>query len=389
MEIRTKELKKFKLGLKAERIIADKILPQIPKKMRGYRPYDILPRILARKPTPETLKEIIKTLPMVPKKERVHFFYQIVPWIMDYKPRPAWKVIRQIFPNIPMKDHDEFFGNGLPETLKYNPSVYTWKKIVLMLPETPEEHRYNLFKYGLPEMLKQKTKAGELKQKWKNVTGILSTMPEEYHRDFFRQSLAHIIGINPTPENTSEMIKTAKSYLKGHEDDYFFNRVVAENYGRLTKPRGVISSADMLSFYKESSKLIPLGGGLNSIIRVIRKEAFKAWKEAFEDEYLKNHVEPILEKNGSLRAYASKDGLYRVYTKYCGIPFLEFTKQHPEHLEELENQKDKIIKRLNELRINHMHAQRNFVVDENDGKPVVKLIDFDAAVQHSEQPNSL
>ncbi|MFA4946611.1 MAG: hypothetical protein WC607_03700 [Candidatus Micrarchaeia archaeon] len=270
---------------------------------------------------------------------------------------------------------------GLPNTLKHEPTLETWAAIEEILPTIPEEHRWRFFVSSLPETLKHKPTPEKLKQTWATIAEILPTIPEEHLPSFFNR-LPKVILRNPAQDELEQMVANAKDYLEGHPGDYFFGKVVAENFGRIAPPEGKFNR---LSFEK-TGMLIPLGGrDKGGIIRIIRPNAFEAWKKAYEDSKLRRHVEPILEKNGKLRAYVRPDGTYRVYTRYAGTRVPDYLIQNPGKKSQVETQQQKIRLALYRLGIDYgPHQTRhdhdgNFTVETVNGKPVVKLIDFDLA----------
>ena len=144
-------------------------------------------------------------------------------------------------------------------------------------------------------------------------------------------------------------------------------------------------------FEKTGSKTVLLGSNLTGkvIIRIINEEAFFAWRRAFEAkktwkeigfDYIP--VEPILTKHGKLRAYKTKDGMYRVSTKIVGESFATFLEnpKNSKFREIVEHQKYKIYYGLKKLNIEHGHLHYgNFCVEFHGEQPRVYVIDFDRA----------
>ena len=151
-------------------------------------------------------------------------------------------------------------------------------------------------------------------------------------------------------------------------------------------------------FVKTGSDTFLLGGNLvgKSIVRVISKNAFDAWKKAFLDGVA---VEPILKsKRGRLRFREitennpKKDwnkGKVLVFSKVLGPSvesFLSVLRNERVYGRVIREQKDKINRDLTRLSIRHGHLHdNNFCIHwekDSAGKrfPKVYLIDFDLAV---------
>ena len=86
-----------------------------------------------------------------------------------------------------------------------------------------------------------------------------------------------------------------------------------------------------------------------------------------------------------VKAFPLKNGTVRVFCKYEGEVFSAYKEEHPELSDDLENQREDIVNRLNDLGIVHGHLHiGNFTVKEEKGlfsikKITVKAIDFDEA----------
>ncbi|GEM_PF-6164068 len=146
-------------------------------------------------------------------------------------------------------------------------------------------------------------------------------------------------------------------------------------------------------FTKTGSRIVLLGGKFvgEVIVRIVPEPAFLAWKKAFEAKDIWQSVgfdyvpiEPILIKGKELRAYKTKDGTYRVYTKVLGPSLEEFLKSNAQDSlkSKLKNDEEVIRKVLAvNLAIAHGHDHRsNFCVEFSAGKPRLYLIDFDQAI---------
>lgn len=147
-------------------------------------------------------------------------------------------------------------------------------------------------------------------------------------------------------------------------------------------------------FKKSGSETILLGDRLagKAIVRIIKEEPFLAWKKAFEAvDYWRRKgfdyipIEPILSRNGKLRASKMKDGKYRVVCRVLGENLSEFlSDQNQKNLElfqdDLRKQWSKITSGLDDLGINHGHPHwANMCVEMKNGKPRLYAIDFDQA----------
>ena len=308
-----------------------------------------------------------------------------------------------ILPAIPKEDRPNFFACGLPATLTHNPNQKSWKTIAKIMPKMPQNYLWTFFAYLLPATLRYNPTPEALRQTWKTISEIIPYIPQDHHWFFFTDSLHTTLERKPTTTELAQQVNIAKSYISRHPDDDFFGKIVAENFGRLAPENRRIGR---LKFKKTGSQLIPLSGSLTGyMIRIIRPAAFEAWKIAHQDEQLKDHIEPILaakefiEKTGKSRALefntTSGEKLVRVYSRYAGKQLPAFIKANPRHAQEVTAQKEQIFKRLEELGINFGHQwwgdpsgrthERNFVVEMMDGKPVVRLIDFDQAAVRPNQ----
>lgn len=126
----------------------------------------------------------------------------------------------------------------------------------------------------------------------------------------------------------------------------------------------------------------------------IPKEAFMAWRKAFEHNWeneglTHNPIEPILKKNGKYRAFENKDKTLRVSVKVIqGRSMLTFLRAFGKEAEtdwrvvmEAKRQKAVIESTLKKLNITHSHLHpANFIIEMVEGKPRVYLVDFDAAL---------
>jgi len=147
-------------------------------------------------------------------------------------------------------------------------------------------------------------------------------------------------------------------------------------------------------FGKTGSETILLGGSLvgKAIIRIISDQAFQGWKKAFEAEMVWKGlgfdyvpIEPILTQGDKLRAYQTKEGLWRVSTRVLGPSLKDYSasyyKEYSQYKQELAVMKAKIERGLNILNIHHGHLhESNFCIEMHQGKIRLYAIDFDQAV---------
>ncbi|MBR9703144.1 hypothetical protein GOV10_03850 [Candidatus Woesearchaeota archaeon] len=183
-------------------------------------------------------------------------------------------------------------------------------------------------------------------------------------------------------ENIKQLIQVcnlANDLTKLNNDPVFGKKLIADNIRHIGDLKKKFSR---LNFEKTGSDLIPLGGSLiGYLIRIIPEESFRAWRVAFEAGI---PTEPLFKrKTGEYRAVRRKDGKVAVITKYCGVQ-LEWYKRYEQGeqtlFRELDRQKENIISKMNQLGIAHGHSHDgNFVIEFEDNKPVLRIIDFDIA----------
>jgi hypothetical protein len=170
----------------------------------------------------------------------------------------------------------------------------------------------------------------------------------------------------------------AKRYFNEVGFTVYTKKIVNENFWNFTDDERIFNRLKFEKTRLESEKadntLIPLGGRFKTkyLIRTISQKSYEAWKKAQEANI------PIEE---IVRAYSAKDGNVRVYCKYAGEQLFEFVRKHPKLRRKMYRQQNKIIKSLENLGIRHGHLHDgNFTVAEENGKLVVRVIDFDQAV---------
>lgn len=163
--------------------------------------------------------------------------------------------------------------------------------------------------------------------------------------------------------------------------------------------QGTLGVVKRREFDKTGARTVLLGGNLvgKVIVRIVSEGAFLAWKKAFEadESWTKagfdyTPVEPILMKNGKLRAYkfkSQKYTFYRVFTRVIAGPSLAEALMHKENFNlnqsqanALEKTQLKIILVLGNIGIIHGHLHSdNFVVEIDSDGPRLCVIDFGEA----------
>ncbi len=194
---------------------------------------------------------------------------------------------------------------------------------------------------------------------------------------------------------------------------FFIQKVISENQFNLAS---LDTAVNRLRFDKTGSELIPLGGKLTGyIIRVVPESSFESWKkadEALRAAGLPDRVEPILRVyrrltpkggakipllSGGRWMVSTVGGLVSVVTRYCGeqykivaendrMKYSAIFKLPSDELNaELRKQRAAILHVLNKAGVEHGHPHDgNFTVDIKDGKPFVRIIDFDKASSRTE-----
>lgn len=174
-------------------------------------------------------------------------------------------------------------------------------------------------------------------------------------------------------EKLKESVGIARQYWERLGKSEYAEYVIKWNLDRL---RPLDAKINRLEFAKSGSRLIPLGGKLTGLmIRIINKSALKAWKAAI------SYCVPCEE---IVRSSPWSKYKALVVCRYAGDNFSKFAffnkAEHPELVQEAERQRDSIIELLDGYGIRHGHAHdSNFMVEMKDGKPHVRIIDFDRA----------
>ncbi|MDP3742170.1 MAG: hypothetical protein Q8R15_02545 [Candidatus Micrarchaeota archaeon] len=285
-----------------------------------------------------------------------------------------WRVVKKIardpfFKKFPWKEHSlaMFAREPIKEGVPPSELAKCWEVVAReILPKAEEAGDPNLFFYSQAEMLNRNPEAlGIIARE------LLPHVPPYHWRDLFK-SFQDYAKHRPSLADLRRQIDIAKTYHATGK--YFYDKTASANFGKLA-PIG--SGIKRYRFLKTGSALIPLGGKLHGyIVRVLSREAYGAWLAAHKAGL---QVEEILHRNGKPRAYLTKGGMMRVYTKFAGEHLEKFFRENPGHSEEIQRQIQQIKIGLVGLGIEHGHFDNNLVVELVDKKPVVRLIDFDAA----------
>ncbi len=272
---------------------------------------------------------------------------------------------KKLLPHVSEQTRRQFDRLTLPAVLRYKPSRKVLATIAdEVLPQIPERNRDYLVGCALHSLVKLNLSS----EKWRMVgREILPQLPEDYRMDFVIRALPRV----NDREALHEQLPAVKAILDGLENSQFAYSIIAQNFGKLQHPDVSVSK---LSFKKTGSVLVPLGGELTgTLVRKVDMTAYEAWKKASDAGI---PVEPIM------RAKTTAEGNVRVYTKFVGEVLGTFVALNPNMRTEIERQREDILTRLNQAGISHGHAHElNFVVRIEEGKPVVRIIDFDRAFQ--------
>ena len=223
-----------------------------------------------------------------------------------------------------------------------------------------------------------------------------------YHNENFFPFREHKKQIFNLLKNPPKDLENFKSHVSLTEAEMIYQATKDQKYHRLyyeqpssffRKGReGTLGLVRRGKLSKTGSQTTVLGGTLTEkvIIRIIPDFAFQSWKKAFEaEDFWKSlgfdyiPVEPILHKNGKLRAYKTKKGLWRVSTKVLGpsLAAVINTHEYKKYRLRLELMKARIISGLRKLNIKHGHLHDgNFCVEFHQGKIRLYVIDFDEAL---------
>ncbi len=272
------------------------------------------------------------------------------------------------------------FEHGLPAVYDII-NERTWPGIVEDLVEMAKAAGGNamyLFRYGMPavkDMINERT--------WPIIVKHVLVVGKyvkyvESHLGFRPQSIYVTPKALMNSESASDIgklleqqVSLAKQYFNEVGFTNYTKKIIDDNFWNFQYDDGVFNR---LKFVKTGSGLVPLGGRFKTkiLVRVILQESFKAWKMA-QDAGIP--VEEIV------KSYSAKNGKVRVFCKYAGEQLPVFMREHPEFSEEVKKQRNAIIDSLNKRGIVHGHPHdENFTVSEENGKLVVRAIDFDMAI---------
>lgn len=200
-------------------------------------------------------------------------------------------------------------------------------------------------------------------------------------------------------EDLPQQVNTVKTFLKTHTSPYH-TKVALQNVHALRPPSDL--GLQPLFFGKKDTGemghtvLTPFGRFPNKLRREMEKSAADAWIKAHTDNYLKDHVEPILYTTKGEPMIYSKGDYVRIYTTYSGLTVDEELKrilksdgkkeEKQTLITEIRRQQNEIRNKLRQIKIeyvtkNYGHDHdNNFTVEyDKEGKPNVRIIDFDQA----------
>ena len=364
---------------------------------------------------PTDLEEITLSL----NRYAHYFFSEGLPAVKDLINERTWSgMVKMTIAVGP--DASYIFKDGLP-SVKHLINDRTWPIFVdgfVKMTIAAGENSRNLFVYSFPalnnlindkswplvvEGLIKMTKAAGAGTKdlffygfnsvrhlineetWPWMVKIVQLL-EENSALFFRDSLAYdqkLISEESWPRIV-QFIETHKDQMRqtlysGQRIEFFKTKE-----GSIGIKRGELK--------KTGSRTILLGGSLlgKAIIRIISDKAFQGWKKAFEAKSVWKGlgfdyvpIEPILTTGGKLRAFKTKEGMWRVSTKVLGLSLHRFmaSQEYPQYKQELAVMEANIEKGLNTLKIKHGHLHKsNFCIEMHEGKIRLYAIDFDQAV---------
>lgn len=273
-----------------------------------------------------------------------------------------------------------------------DPEIEVQKAFAKMIWAAPTEERVALVKRCLdnPNIEIQEISAGMLKfipKEERNAIEmlVLEKVKQGLNNPDIRIQKISAEMIHSTPEGERQKLLESVSQ-KGLDEEIIRSRLYSgKDINNETFSRQ--------KFEKSGSETLLLGGELKdkTIIRKINSEAFLSWQRLYEDYDLwKNAgfdyvpIEPI-------QSYKlNKDGFVSVYCGILDLNLSEWTRKVDIFTEELERQRDKIIKVLKRQKIKHGHMHNdNFCLRffrNEKGQPDFKrvpriyLIDFDQAI---------
>ncbi|MGV8087063.1 MAG: hypothetical protein ACP5N1_05530 [Candidatus Woesearchaeota archaeon] len=158
----------------------------------------------------------------------------------------------------------------------------------------------------------------------------------------------------------------------------YYRKLISENPENID----AVMTINRLNFTKTHSELIPLGGKFKGqyLVRIITQRAFEAWKAAFEAGI--SCEELVKDKSGRYRLVIYPDGKIAVFTKYAGESLENYRFKDREEENSITEQIADIREKLQENNIYHRHLHEgNFCKLTENGKPKIRVIDFDLAVK--------
>jgi len=217
-----------------------------------------------------------------------------------------------------------------------------------------------------------------------NYSESLRLIPEEHRTEYTERALpAYAAGDAFSWEDVSEQLRIIGDYAKKFGNLFFIWKTGFDNLGKLREPE---TEGRHLKFGKSGSQLHVLDGQMSGIIiRTITETAYKAWEKAAEAgipceeilRYPRGH-----NKAGAYRMKRLGEGRFIVACLFGGQSLPEFflNPENGKYALEVDKQKEDIRKAMAAKGIIHGHADdENHVVKVVDGRPEVRLIDFDEA----------
>ncbi|MGV8086089.1 MAG: hypothetical protein ACP5N1_00525 [Candidatus Woesearchaeota archaeon] len=238
------------------------------------------------------------------------------------------------------------------------------------------------------------TKYSNMRPYLDELSNILSKEYSEY--ELYSKKNSNYIIKKPEPSSFNTSVKTEKTineliykivllrdsksdadYIEALGDTDYFYKILSDNYLRMNSEK----LFNRLKFSKTGSVLIPLGGLFKGkyLVRIISLFAFEAWKLAFEsgistEELIKNP------RTGKYRIIVFPNDKVAVMTKYAGQSLAKYSVSSNKDTIDMVRQQSYIISQLDKLHIVHGHTHlSNFCVLYENGKPHVRIIDFDKA----------
>lgn len=396
------------------------LMTHLPPEDRGEIFQEGFSAIIRHRPSPAALQHLAGILPLIARGQRHRFIRNLAPQILeqsnnDGQVKQHFDALGKVMQGIPQNHHGQehylqrLIEYDLPDLVSSGAGPTVWKHVLGLYPQIHPNHRLRFLRHVLPYVMDRRAWSREVRTALEGVSELLPLIPRRARGWFYSAALADLVKSKPTPERLKAEVEVAKKYLQQYPKDYFYGKVVAENFGRLASPDrvhlfdsapdapsfdaaitaynkakrsnvslklsdSVLMQLDQfgeahqgpfvmardesgrihvqkrvlnrLRFRKTGSRLIPLVGPLMGyLIRQIRPKAYEAWKKAHLDPELRDHVEPIVENDGILHGYEHA-GKVLVLTRHVGTAAFEFKRRQPKFAPEVERQRRWILKKL-------------------------------------------